>query len=233
MSRTARPLVLGIAVLAAWLRRDLVVRAIRTIDRRSGIASSVGTGLYARFAARFTRPLRRHVVDEAAEHLALDGSGLVIDIGCGPGDLVVDLAQRLPDARVVGVDPSPDMLRHARATAGASSVGDRVSFVDGGAERLPFADGSVDIAVSTLSAHHWPDASAAFAELARVLRPGGIARIHDIRFAAYGPGEIDDLGRRAGLPAGAPTHEVCDLRLGPVRPLIVYSLTGGPLGPDR
>lgn len=214
----------GAVAAVVALRPDLIVRAIRALDRRAGLASSIGTGLYARHAHRFTRPLREHVVEEVVDRLAARDEVVVVDVGSGPGDLVLDLARALPRARIVGVDPSGDMLRHARDAATAAGLGDRVEFLEAAAERLPFAAASVDVAVSTLASHHWPDPAAALAELARVLRPGGEARIHDVRFAAFGPCELADLGRRAGIPNGSLERRVCEVRLGPIRPFAVATL---------
>jgi ubiquinone/menaquinone biosynthesis C-methylase UbiE len=105
----------------------------------------------------------------------------VVDIGTGPGRLPVELARRRSDLRLVGVDPSVDMVALGRANADKAGVEDRVSFIAAYAEDLPFAPGTFDLVISTLSAHHWSDPTRALAELARVLRPGGKLRIYDIR----------------------------------------------------
>src|SRR5580704_7222373 len=103
---------------------------------------------------------------------------LVIDLGCGPGSLSVRLLDRIPAASIVAVDADPVMLALARAAYG-DRAGLRLHSVDlrrpGWSEPLEL-ERPADAAVST-TALHWlsPEAlSAMYAELAPVLRPGGL-----------------------------------------------------------
>lgn len=93
----------------------------------------------------------------------------VVDIGCGGGRLVRELAGR--GARMIGVEISEDQLAAALSADDGSGAQYRV----GRAQELPLADGSVDVAVFMRSLHHVPpaDLSATLAEARRVLRPGG------------------------------------------------------------
>jgi SAM-dependent methyltransferase len=111
-----------------------------------------------------------------------DGTGrpdpLVLDLGCGPGSLAVRLLDRIPGATVIGIDADPILLALARA-AWAGRSGLRFAELDlrvaGWAAALGL-DRAADAAVST-TALHWlpPEALAAmYAELATVLRPGGL-----------------------------------------------------------
>jgi arsenite methyltransferase len=99
-----------------------------------------------------------------------------LDVGSGPGLLAQDLAERAgPGGMVVGVDPSPSMLRLARArTAGA-----RVFHVQGTATAVPVQDRSFDLAVSTQVLEYVPEIDVALAEMRRVVRPGGTVAILD------------------------------------------------------
>lgn len=103
----------------------------------------------------------------------------VLDVGCGPGYLTSLAAQAAPDGRAVGVDVSGQMI--AEATRKRASA--NCSFLVGKAEALDLPDASFDVVVSSLAIHHIPeDARAqAFAEMFRVLRPGGRALIADFR----------------------------------------------------
>lgn len=94
----------------------------------------------------------------------------VLDMGCGTGTLLRQLAAREPAARYTGIDPDPAMIEKAR-TRLPYSVDLRV----GDARELPFPDGAFDIVMSTLVFHHMTDAvkAAAAAEAHRVLLPGG------------------------------------------------------------
>ena len=108
-------------------------------------------------------------------------SGQVLDVGCGPGHLANRLA-RDHGFEVTGLDLDPAMIARARSNAEHAVAAERrPAFVVGGVVALPFPDGSFDLVVSTLSMHHWADATAGQAEIGRVLRPGGRALIWDIR----------------------------------------------------
>src|SRR3954453_21226285 len=75
------------------------------------------------------------------------------------------------------------MAGAAQKRGAEAGLGDRVDARVGAAERLPFADGSFDAVVSTLSAHHWSDVAASVNEQLRVLRQGGNIWIFDLRRA--------------------------------------------------
>ena len=108
-------------------------------------------------------------------------SGRVLDVGCGPGHLANRLA-RDHGLEVTGLDLDPAMIERARANAERAVIAERrPSFVVGSVAALPFSDASFDLVVSTLSMHHWADATAGQAEIGRVLRPGARALIWDIR----------------------------------------------------
>lgn len=117
-----------------------------------------------------------------AADIAIAPGAVVVDVGTGPGLLLHHLAER--DARLHGVDPSAPMVDIARRAAVDAGLGERVTFARGSAEELPFPDGSVDLLVSSLSLHHWPDHAAAAAEARRVLRPGGRLLAYDFRFVS-------------------------------------------------
>lgn len=92
---------------------------------------------------------------------------IVVDIGCGSG-ATAHHAARL-GSTVIGVDPSPVMLRVARLT----SRHRRVRYAIGAAEALPVDDGVATVAWSIATVHHWHDLDAGVAEVHRVLRPDG------------------------------------------------------------
>lgn len=92
----------------------------------------------------------------------------VVDIGCGPGTAARLAARR--GARVTGIDPSPVMLRLARAV-GRARAG--IVWAEGSAEALPVPDGDATVVWSLATVHHWRDVPQGLAEAMRVLRPGG------------------------------------------------------------
>lgn len=102
----------------------------------------------------------------------------ILDIGCGPGFFVADLASAVqPGGEVTGVDPSPSML----AMAGRRSA-DRtnVTLLEGAAAALPVADESFDAALCVQVLEYVDDVPRALAEMSRVLRPGGRLVLWDI-----------------------------------------------------
>lgn len=103
----------------------------------------------------------------------------VLDVGCGTGKLLRVANLRWPEARLIGVDPANGMIEIARRlTPGAT-------FYTGAAESLPLEDGSIDLALSTVSFHHWHDQAAGIREVARVLRPGGQFLLADAALPAW------------------------------------------------
>lgn len=99
----------------------------------------------------------------------------VLDVGCGTGEDALFLAREFPQARVRGVDISAEMVRAAVAKVGLDPEG-RIAFKVGDAAALPYPDDSFDLVVQL-------NMPPFFAELARVLRPGG----HVIVAASWGP----------------------------------------------
>jgi SAM-dependent methyltransferase len=92
----------------------------------------------------------------------------VLDVACGTGALTLAAAERAgPSGAVTGLDPNPAMLAVARAKPGA------VDWRDGAAEALPFEDATFDAVVSQFGLMFFDDPRRAFAEMARVLAPGG------------------------------------------------------------
>jgi SAM-dependent methyltransferase len=136
-----------------------------------------------------------------------DGS-VVVDAPCGAG---VAFAALLPRQRVryLALDLSPIMLERARQRARTTDVA-QIEFIEGDAERMPLANGSVDLFLSYWGLHCMPHPDAAVREIARCLRRGGrligamICRGPSLRqrlfmraeMSAFGPaGTVDDLTR--------------------------------------
>jgi ubiquinone/menaquinone biosynthesis C-methylase UbiE len=137
--------------------------------------------LYDLVARRLLRGVYRRLAADVSESTP-DGA-TVLDIGTGPGVLLAELATRRPDLTLIGVDLSADMV--AAAARNLAPFGTRGSVEQADVAELPFADGSVDVVVSSLSLHHWDRPREAIGELRRVLRPGGQLRIYDFPFAPF------------------------------------------------
>jgi SAM-dependent methyltransferase len=104
----------------------------------------------------------------------------VLDLGSGAGTDSLVAAQMVGErGRVTGIDMTPQMLTKARKAAGEMGASN-VDFVQGEAERLPFPDESFDVVVSNGVIDLIPDKDAVFAELYRVLVPGGRMQLADV-----------------------------------------------------
>lgn len=142
---------------------------------RSGFARSLFAGIapeYERMGAVLSfgqdPRWRRFLVSKVN---AIPGSW-VLDAASGTGLVARELATR--NLRVAALDPSPAMVRRGVQAVREEGLMDRVHFLGGRAEELPFADGTFDAVTFTYLLRYVADPAATVAELARVLRPGGV-----------------------------------------------------------
>jgi arsenite methyltransferase len=132
-------------------------------------------------------------------HAALRPGETVLDLGSGAGnDAFIARHEVGPEGRVLGVDMTSEMIAKSRANAAKLGY-QNVEFREGQIERLPVDSGSVDIVISNCVLNLVPDKGRAFAEMFRVLRPGG-------RFC------VSDIVATGELPA--PVREVAALYVG-------------------
>jgi 2-polyprenyl-3-methyl-5-hydroxy-6-metoxy-1,4-benzoquinol methylase len=106
----------------------------------------------------------------------------LLDVGCGPGTITVDLARRVAPGRVLGLDVSAAPLDEARALAARSQV--EVTFAVGDVYGLEAGDDSFDVVHAHQVLQHLTDPVAALREMARVCRPGGLVAVRDVDYAA-------------------------------------------------
>jgi malonyl-CoA O-methyltransferase len=121
----------------------------------------------------------------------------VLDLGAGTGHGARALKRRYPGATVVAVDIATGMLEQARRQ---SRWLRRFERVRADAYALPFADGSFDLVFSNLMLQWCDDLDAVFAEIARVLKPGGL-----LSFSTFGPGTLAEL-RESWAASDATNH---------------------------
>lgn len=130
--------------------------------------------------------LRSHTVrtvDNSAAYLApyLRPGAAVLDVGCGPGTITVDMATRVAPGRVRGVEPVPAPLEHARLHAAGV---DNVEFALGDVYALDEPDETYDVVHAHQVLQHLTDPVAALREMLRACRPDGVVGMRDADYAA-------------------------------------------------
>src|SRR5437660_7862969 len=107
----------------------------------------------------------------------------LVDIGCGPGTITVDLAEIVAPGRVVALDAAADVLVTARDVAAERGL-DNVEFAVGDVNSLEFADGTFDVVHAHQVLQHVADPVAALREMRRVCKPGGVVAARDVDYEA-------------------------------------------------
>ena len=105
--------------------------------------------------------------------IGLRGSRLILDLATGTGDLALAVARHAPEAQIVGIDLSLEMVRYGREKVRRAGLDGRISFLIADVTALPFKDGVADTVVNAFLLRHLPSLPDAFLEFKRVLRPGG------------------------------------------------------------
>lgn len=174
---------------------------LRDVTRTIGMLRSDGIdGFFAyKYDEMASLPVFRPDYRKTAEKFAeLIDSGLVLEIGPGPGYGAIELAKLLEGVQIVCLDASKTMIEIASGHVEDEGLGGRITFQEGVAHRLPFPDGHFDLVVSSGSLHEWREAPRAFQEMHRVLKSGGRVRVEDLRRDADREA-VDDLAR--GIPS--------------------------------
>jgi ubiquinone/menaquinone biosynthesis C-methylase UbiE len=122
----------------------------------------------------------------------------VLDVACGTGNSAIPMARR--GAVVTGVDIATNLLAQARERAAAEGVS--LTFDEGDAEQLPYADASFDMAISMFGAMFAPRPELVAAEFARVLRPGGVLAMANWTPAGFAGQMFKVTGRHVPPPPG-------------------------------
>jgi len=107
-------------------------------------------------------------------------SGVVLDVGTGPGDIAILLATRAPGLRVVAIDLGEHMLRLARANVTRAGLADRIDVERVNAKGTGRPTSSFDMVIANSLVHHMPEPIELFQELARIARPGAGLFIKDL-----------------------------------------------------
>lgn len=118
---------------------------------------------------------RKRLTDE------IKGSLLVLDIATGTGEVAIETAKNLKGCRVIGADPSSQMLKLAKRKIDSSGNFRRIALSQCSAEHLPFRDGAFDAATIAFGIRNTEDPLQSLSEMKRVLKPGG--RVGILEFA--------------------------------------------------
>jgi ubiquinone/menaquinone biosynthesis C-methylase UbiE len=106
--------------------------------------------------------------------------GNCLDVGMGPGWLLIKLHEQSPSLHLHGIDISPSMVAKATANVHKAGFGGVIEVKGGDASHIPYGDGFFDAVVSTGSIHHWKEPVRALNEIHRVLKHGGYALLYDV-----------------------------------------------------
>ncbi len=164
-------------------------------------------------AAGRLAPVYAPLAEQIARDLELtDKKGIGIDLGSGPGTLIIELCKRTR-LHWINADINPHFFPQFIAAAEKAGVGGRVSAVFADAQALPFRDGYADVIVSRGSLQFWDDKRLAFSEICRVLKPGGVAYIGR-GFSANLPPDVARTIRNVqnkNKKRSSPEYDVADL----------------------
>lgn len=160
--------------------------------------------------------------------------GICIDVGCGPGHLDVELAKRA-DFTIIGLDIDPQMRPLFEKRIREAGLEDRVSFVLGDAQKMPFPDDYADLIVSRGALIFIPDIKKCLKEVDRVLKPTGVAflggrYVYTPQAYKISTRKLREIVRESGIPGA----QVIDARgqwvkiVGPKAPEAARRFQGGP-----
>ena len=165
------------------------VNFLGTGDRAKEICRNHGYSLVEDPAAKYRDSLfyknvhthRYYYIYQLMAQQVVDDYGITegtyVDVGCGGGQMLINMAQLSGDLECVGVDIEPEILAVARENVAEAGFDDRIRFVSGDVHKIPLPDDYADMVFSRGSIPFWRDRVKAFQEIYRVLKPGGIAFI--------------------------------------------------------
>ena len=164
-----------------------------------------------------------YLVDWGLACIELHAGDTVLDIGCGGGNTLARIAERVTEGHLVGIDYAETSVEASRAFNAALIAAGRMEILHGSVESLPFEDGHFDAVVTVESFYFWPNPEECLKEVARVVKKGGmfllLAEIYERndlpesireKIAGYQltnptPEEFERLFRAAGF-AAVETH---------------------------
>jgi ubiquinone/menaquinone biosynthesis C-methylase UbiE len=104
----------------------------------------------------------------------------ILDLGTGTAQIPIELCKRQLQVHVVAIDLAEHMLSVGRHNVAKAGFEERIQLQRCDAKKMPFADGAFDGVMSNSIVHHIPEPAAVFAEMARVVKPGGFLFVRDL-----------------------------------------------------
>ena len=154
-------------------------------SRTDELDESLVEAMVTRLEARAKYPPFLAMLGDYLEAMEIDEKQTVLDLGTGSGFVARTIAARSGfSGSVQGVDLSPDLVKAAARLADQEGLRDRVRFEAGDTRSLKLEDGSFDAVIAHTLISHVPDSAGVIREMARVLKPGGVAGIFDGDFAS-------------------------------------------------
>lgn len=125
-----------------------------------------------------------HVIKPRIGVPPMDGATL-LDLGCGTGHLLMAFHEavasgKAPKLRLLGIDLGAESVRICGERMSDAGIAD-VDVREGDGANMPYSDSDIDVVVTSLSLHHWTEPIRVFNEMYRVLRPGGLLVLLDMR----------------------------------------------------
>jgi ubiquinone/menaquinone biosynthesis C-methylase UbiE len=137
-------------------------------------------GVLASSYEKATRMVIEEYYGQVAEEIvSCFKSGVILDLGTGPGYLPIEIVRRAPEIKIIGVDLSRKLIQIAQANAAKADLSQQLSFEVGNSAELHFDNASFDMVISTGMLHSLNHPVAVLIEIYRVLKKGGEAWIYD------------------------------------------------------
>jgi ubiquinone/menaquinone biosynthesis C-methylase UbiE len=124
-----------------------------------------------------------------SDYAALSGS--VVDLGTGPGDVMIRLAKASPKLAITAVDGSEPMIRIARSAVQVQALEQRITLLCARLPNLPLPEFGFDVVLSKDLLHHLPDPGVLWAEARRLVKAGGVICVMDL----FRPGTLGEVKR--------------------------------------
>jgi len=131
------------------------------------------SGRFAKFVGRTMNVGHNRIRHWGLSHISIAPDANILDIGCGGGKAVQELAMSTPNGKVYGIDYSEDMVQLSKKVNKALIKKGLVEIKHGTVSSLPFADNMFDLATAFEAYYFWPNLIGDLKEIKRVLKPGG------------------------------------------------------------